>query len=151
MTRWSWTHWLLLASLVINGLLGGYLIGRQAGPPHWRMPPTARESATLTLGTVPPPLREAMRAELRERRGDVRPRFETLRAARGELRDAISAEPFDPKRLETAFATLRTAQSTLQVELHAVAVEVVGKMTAEERKRIAEWRPEGRDRDRRER
>lgn len=151
MTRWSWTHWLLLASLVINGLLGGYLIGRQAGPPHWRMPPMAGEPATLTFGTVPPPLREAMRAELRERRSEVRPRFETLRNARGELRDAIGAEPFDPKRLEAAFAALRNAQGTLQVELHAVAVEVVGKMSAEERRRLAEWRPEGRDRDRRDR
>lgn len=146
MTRWSWTHWLLLASLVVNGLLGGYLIGRQAGPPHWRMPPMAGEQATLTLGTVPPPLREAMRSELRERRGDLRARFETLRTARGELRDAIGAEPFDPKRLDAAFATLRTAQSTLQVDLHAVAVDVVGKMSLEERKRLAEWRPEGRER-----
>lgn len=151
MTGWSWTHWLLLASLVINGLLGGYLIGREAGPPHWRMRSMAGGSATLTLGTVPPPLREAMRAELRERRGDLRPRFETLRTARGELRDAIGAEPFDPKRLDAAFATLRTAQGDLQVELHAVAVDVVGKMTEEERKRLAEWRPEGRDRDRRDR
>jgi uncharacterized membrane protein len=89
-----------------------------------------------------------MREEMRERRGEIRPRFEALRAARIELREAIGAEPFDATRLEAAFAGLRTAQGALQVDLHVVAVEVVGKMTLEERKRLAEWRPEPRERER---
>lgn len=152
-SRWKWTHWLLLASLVLNGLLGGYLIGRLAGPPHWRMPhpPMAGEpSSPFTLGALPTPLRDAMRAKLRENRGEARKMFEGLRTARGELREAIGAEPFDPARLAAAFAGLRAAQGALQQDLHAIAVEVVTQMTPEERKRIADWRPDIRPREERE-
>lgn len=148
---WKWTHWLLLASLVLNGLLGGYLIGRVSGPPHWRgMHHREEPPSSFSLGSVPAPLRDGIRAKLRENRGEARQIFEGLRGARDELREAIGAEPFDPARLAAAFATLRTAQSGLQQDLHRIAVQVVTEMTPEERKRLAEWRPERRDRDDRE-
>lgn len=147
---WKWTHWLLLASLVLNGLLGGYLIGRISGSPHWRGHMAGDAPSPFGLSSLPTPLREAMRAKLRENRGEARQMFEGLRAARGELREAIGAEPFDPARLTAAFAELRTTQGALQQNLHGIAVEVVTQMTPDERKRLAEWRPERRDRDERE-
>lgn len=148
--RRNWTGWLLLASLVVNGLLGGYLVG-QVVAPDWGMRHSrmgGERGVPFSLSGLPTPLRDAMRAKLREHRDDARAQFESLRAARRELRDAIAAEPFDAKRLEAAFASLRNAQNVLQQDLHAIAVEVLGEMTPEDRKRLSEWRPEGRDRDR---
>ncbi len=151
-----WLRWALLGSLMLNGLLGGYAIGRLSGPPHWPpfpRPPMMGEQAPppFSLSGVPAPLRDAMRDRLREGRPDMRARVDSLRAARAATRDAIAAEPFDPKRLEAAFAALRSVQGAVQEDLHGVAVEAVTRMSAEERKRIAEWRgPDGMMRDGRE-
>lgn len=139
----SLTRWLLLASLVINGLLGGYVVGRSFM--HHHPPPMAGAPGMPggMPGGLPPPLREAVRKDLPP--AEIKKRVEAIREARTAVREAIMAEPFDRGRLDKAFDTLLDSQQVLQRDLQKAASGAVARMSPEERKRVADWRPEGRE------
>lgn len=139
----NWTRWLLLASLVVNGLLGGYVIGRVFM--HHPPPPAAGAPGLPggMAGGLPPPLREAVRQDLKH--AEMRKRMEAIREARSGIREAILAEPFDRARLDRAFDRLLDSQQALQRDLQTAASAAVARMGPEERRRLAEWRPEGRE------
>lgn len=139
----NWTRWLLLASLVANGLLGGYVLGRvfMHHPPPMMGAPGMPGGYT---GGLPGPLREAVRKDLRQ--AEMRKRIEAMREARGGVRAAILAEPFDRARLDKAFDDLLNSQQALQRDLQTAASAAVERMSPEERKRLADWKPEGRER-----
>ncbi len=139
----SWTRWLLLASLVLNGLLGGYVLGRVFM--HHPPPMTGGPGLPGGLaGGLPGPLREAVRKDVS--RADMHKRIEAIREARGEIKAAIQAEPFDRARLDKAFERLLDSQHALQRDLQTAASGAVARMSPAERNRLADWKPEGRER-----
>lgn len=61
-----------------------------------------------------------------------------LGEARGAVRDALLAEPFDAVALEEAFALLREHDATLAADVHAGLAELAGRLDADGRRRLAE-------------
>lgn len=141
----NWTRWLLLASLVINGLLGGYVVGRafMHHPPPPPMMGAPGMPGGMGGGGLTPPLREAVKNDLKHR--EIKQRVDAIREARIAIRDAMLAEPFDRDRLDKAFDGLLDSQQALQRDLQRAASGAVARMSPEERKRVADWRPEGRE------
>jgi uncharacterized membrane protein len=67
----------------------------------------------------------------------LRPEREALRNARGEVHEALRAEPFDASRLDQALATLRTNTDGVQTSMHSLLVEVAPRLSPEQRRRLA--------------
>lgn len=139
--RWSRRDMLLVASLAVNLLFVGFLIGRGArsfGPP----PPPRGEAANPLH---PRALMEAL--EPRERRAAFRALRRTgtrLLPLSGEARDSrlalaavLRAEPFDPEAARAALARVRDADNALHEAGQAAVVELLGRLSAQERANIA--------------
>ena len=126
---------LLVASLVVNLLLIGFLVGHTVHPPwHERGGPLTIERVT---GALPPEVRDAVRASLRERRPQIAERMAAVRQARADVRSAIEAEPFDATRLQAAFATLRDRSQAVQEDVAAAVVEAISKLPPDTRRELS--------------
>lgn len=140
-------NWLLTASLMLNTLLVGLFIGQalsgdrhaphragMRGPP----PPAEARIAAGVLESVDPAqradIRRAFVAALRE----ARPGLIGRRQAQRELRAAMVADPFDPGRLEAAFATLSERDAAMQQAVQAALVEQFGTLSLEQRRSVVE-------------
>ena len=142
----------LFASLAANVFVGGIAVGRQLADPArdgaWRwdrgrygraaegVPPIVARMA----GSLEPTLRdrflgavEAHRERMSEARGLVR-------AARRDIRSAMTAEPFDRSRLESAFAALRAANQGVQGALHGALADAIEPLPADARERLTHFR-----------
>jgi uncharacterized membrane protein len=78
----------------------------------------------------------AMRRAMDHKRPAFEARGRTLREARSKVSAAFSAEPFDAKALQTAFAELRTQTAESQRILHESLVEVAPTLSAEQRRKL---------------
>jgi uncharacterized membrane protein len=126
---------LLVVSLAANLLLIGFVVGQLLHhPPHERGGPMTIERITSGL---PPEVREAVRADLREHRPQIAEKIAAVRAAQADVRAAIGAEPFDPARLQAAFAVIRDRRKAVQEEVQAAAVEAIGKLPPETRRKLS--------------
>ncbi|HUN51932.1 MAG TPA: periplasmic heavy metal sensor [Candidatus Sulfotelmatobacter sp.] len=126
---------LLVASLAVNLLLIGFLVGHMLHPPwHERGGPLTIEHIT---GALPPEVRDAVRASLRDRRPQIAERMAAVRQARADVRAAIEAEPFDAQRLQTAFATLRDRSQAVQEDVAAAVVEAISKLPPDARRELS--------------
>lgn len=137
---------LLIGALAISVLLNvfalGFLIGRTrfAHPPA--PPPRPGESIRLDLRAIGEVLPKGERRELHhalaEQRGELQRRLAALRAAQNEVDAALTAEPFDPARLEAAYARLREASATILEPVQRTMVVFAGRLDSEQRRALAE-------------
>jgi uncharacterized membrane protein len=87
-------------------------------------------------------LPEADQAKLKVLMEANRPQFhqrvDALFAARQQVADAVRAEPFDPARLETAFAALREREAAMAAGSQSWLAAFVAQLTPESRAKVAE-------------
>ena len=129
----------LVVSIVLNLLLVGFLAGRMApGAGFVAVRPDPTIGIYRMIGFLPEARRDEVKSMLR---GEARQRFPEIRQIRGShrlIREAVTADPFVRGDLEEALASLRRQLGATQVAAHASFVDIVGKLTPEERDRLAE-------------
>ena len=130
------TRWLVVAlavSLALNIAVLGFAIGTASGG----IPRLARPSFDPTVGIgrllrfLPEERREAVAD--RAARRQVRESLRQLRAAQGDVTDALAQEPFDADALRAALERFRERFAASQMGSHAALVAISGKLTPEER------------------
>lgn len=138
---------LIVASLALNvfgiaAIAADAVMGRDGRgglfahcrPPRFMGLPSPRE-----LRDVLPEKDEAILEDLLQaNRAQFRQRLDDLFAARQVVADAIKAEPFDPARLESAFAALRERDATMAVGAHEWLAKFVAQLDPEGRAKVAE-------------
>ena len=136
------SRWLiggLAVSLIANLLLVGFVVGRMTS--GFAMPPM-RPDPTMGIYRMIDFLPEARRDEIKGLlRSDMRsiyPELRELRQVHRRIRDAVTADPFVRADLDKALADLRARLGSTQVSAHESFVEVVSKLTPEERARLAD-------------
>lgn len=130
----KWVAILLVASVVINLLLIGFLIGsRSVGPPG--ADPT-RGYPRWARG-LPEERMDVLRPVIRQHMQNMRPALGGLRRGHRNLKQALTAEPFDPEALEQVLADMRAENDRMQTLSHTSFAEFVGHLTAAERKQLA--------------
>ena len=80
---------------------------------------------------------EAHRLQFRER-------FQGIGEARDAVAAAIKAEPFDPAKLQTAFADLSTRWRAVSAEAQAMLTELTQQLSPEGRAKLAQMMAERR-------
>lgn len=132
MSERSRRRWLIagVLSAVLNVFLIGFFAGRHAFGPGGC---GARGFARAPHGPLHERVAPADRVRLRERLAEVA-------KAREEVRTALTREPYDPAQLETALTHLRERSSEIQADMHHTLLEGAGKLSPEERRRLADSR-----------
>ncbi|HLS58022.1 MAG TPA: periplasmic heavy metal sensor [Paracoccaceae bacterium] len=142
-----WLGWALLASLALNLLFAGFLVGTalRGGHGHGH-----HESDAGLIGfarALPEEHRHALRQAIRGSESEWRAGREAMRDAMAGIRAAIAREPFDAERLRRALAVRREAQGRLAERATDLLVERIGQMTPAERAALAERLGRGPERD----
>lgn len=138
----------LLLSLALNVALGVFVAWHH-GP--WRDGDRGRHAPGLphlfdvrALRRVVPPEREdVIRPIFEQHRPEMRRRLHELFAARGDVRRAIAAEPYDRAQLESAFARLREADRATAEQAQLMLAELLAVATPEERRKMSELMARG--------
>jgi len=150
----------LLASVLINGVLAGFVLHRTADGPDWRSGGghhdgdgrhhRGRRSAGYDLRDLLYALPEEARREARERARDdiveIRALFDEARAARDEFDTVMRAQEFDRAGAEAALQRMRDAREALELHLQDNVLDLVADLDAQTRTRILEERREDRRR-----
>jgi Spy/CpxP family protein refolding chaperone len=72
------------------------------------------------------------------RREVMREHHRALRAAQDAVNTALTAEPFDPNKLNAALGELRARQAAAAQAAHGALVDLAGKLDANQRRALAE-------------
>lgn len=145
----------LIASLVVNALLVGLVIGGSLGKHDERHRGhrgggddfmIARELQSIVPESRNSEIRQAFREAFMQSRGQWREKREARRA----MADAISAEPFEQAALDEAFARMRKADEALTRNFQETLVTQIADLSDAERAELAAWLEEV-ERERRER
>lgn len=128
---------ILAASLALNLFFFGLVAARFVWGGHgYMMRDGGGETAFLRrsgLRNAGPKAQEVMKRY----RANVHEAARSLNAARAEARAALQAEPYDPARVERAFADVRTRTASMQADIHTALVEVARDLTPAQRERMA--------------
>ncbi len=131
----------LLVSVLINGVLGGVLIQRAAHGPVERAGteetlrgPAGRFRPAVFLQALPADVRGAARAQLREGARELRPMARAAVRARRDALATLQAEPFNAEAAAEAMSQARAARAALEAHTERVVLEIVGPLTAQERR-----------------
>ena len=138
--RWPW--FLLVGSLALNMLAGGFVVAHSFRPPP--PPPGPEHMLERLVHEVSDRLSPADAAILRKALDDARPLFVRIRVGREEftprLRTELMAEPFDPKRLTALFENIHANDAALRREFEARVADTLSRLSPEGRLRLAESR-----------
>ena len=138
----------LLLSLALNLALGVFVAWHH-GP--WRDADRGRHGPALPhlfdvralRRVVAPERADALTPIFERHRPAMRARLLDLFAARGDVRRAIAAEPYDQQALQSAFARLREADRATAEEAQAMLAELLAVATPEERRKMSELMARG--------
>ena len=138
---------LLLVSLALNlffvGLAGAVIVRNYASTPAANAPIDRSAAARIDrlAATLPPADGQLLRAEFRAQAGSVEPARDAYRRAQDGVREILRTEPFDVPALRAAMAQTRTARLALDEALHDVMATAAARMSAEGRRKLADWPP----------
>ncbi|MEM7641322.1 MAG: periplasmic heavy metal sensor [Pseudomonadota bacterium] len=137
--RNGWT-WALVASLTLNVLVAGAVIGalltRDPAPRDRREfggPPDIRAIARGLDGDVRRALFRGLRNDPILREGRAR-----MRDSRAAIADALRADPFDPAAFEAALAARQAVQAELAARGSSALSGVIATLSAEGRADLAD-------------
>jgi uncharacterized membrane protein len=142
-SRWLWV--LLIASLAANLFVVG-VVARSIMPSRYA---AANIGAGGLFGNLmaytrelPADRRAAVRQAVAKDRPlqALRPLREELRAERREAARLFRSEPFDKEAFLVAEARVQSAEAKLRQSVVRLAVDLAGRMTAEERAGFLKWR-----------
>lgn len=135
MNRFRWLAVALAVSLLVNLVLVGFMAGRYSAgavrPPSFDPMLGMRGAA----GILSEQRREELRPRLRQFRA-AGPSLKRLRGTQRTLSDAVTADPFEREKLESALASFRNDLLASQESSHGAFVDLVAALTPEERKRM---------------
>lgn len=140
----------LLASVLINGVLAGFVLHRTADGPDWR--PAEHHDRDRhrhggrgagydlrdLLYALPEDVRREARDRARDDIEDIRALFDQARSARDDFDAAMRAERFDREAAADALRRLRGVRETLELNLQEDVLDLVGDLDAEARARVLE-------------
>ncbi len=127
----------LIASVILNLMLIGFVIGRMTGPEPSGFGPDPTMGYMRVLRELPEARREELMPVLRQHMREMRREVRGTRADRGALFEAMTAEPFDAAALAQALDSLQTRLSTVQSRSHAGFVDLWSRLDASERRALA--------------
>ncbi len=137
--RWPW--FLLVGSLAVNMLAGGFAVAHMLRPPP---PPGPEHALNHFIDRAAKDLPAADVTVLRRALDDARPLFVRMHANREEfgprLRMELAAAPFDGDRVKALFDASRSADDALRAQIETRAVDTLKKLSPEARLRLAESR-----------
>lgn len=142
-------RWVLIGSLALNALIIGAVlstlcIAHFGGPPHGDGPRAGgpERRGQLLLGFARTLSRE--RADvIRQKVADAEPNLESLRRgmrdARASVRAALTAEPYDQAKFDTALDGIVQAETAEAQGKTRLFGDVVRQLTPQERVELHEW------------
>ncbi|WP_291844038.1 periplasmic heavy metal sensor [Maricaulis sp.] len=137
----------LVGSVMINGVLVGYLLHRTTDGPRWhvrvphdgQMPtrggPPGRAGFDLRgfVESLPEAARDEARSRLRASFAEMRDIAMDGRAARRELDALLVAEDFDADAVAAAMERMRQSQRAVEARIEMIVLDVVAELDAETR------------------
>lgn len=137
--RSRWWAGLLVLSLMANLLVAGLLVGRIMQP-H-RFDNMMRDGFVQLVprkffNELPAPRRKEILQFLRDHRGELKALRETSQATLVKLADAL--ENYDAATVKSVIDSFTTGSESLAAKSGAVVMDLVAKLTPEERKKLAE-------------
>lgn len=137
--RSKWLIAGIAVSLTANLVLVGFFFGRASDPPAWtqaRMDPSFGLARALRF--LPEERRDALfaDAEARDIRRSLGRSMRGMRQHQRTIQAALTAEPFDPAALATAFAAFRQGMDEAQARNHGLFVRIAASLTPEERDQL---------------
>jgi uncharacterized membrane protein len=154
------TPWIvaLLASVLLNGVLAGFVLHRTTEGPDWRQeredgdgdrrhrgPPPAGFDLRNLLFSLPEDARRQARERARDNIDEIHALFDEGRQARDAFEAAVSADPLDREAAEQALQRLRAVREQLELGLQGVVLDLMADLDVQTR---AEVLAASRDRDR---
>jgi uncharacterized membrane protein len=137
-----WVRYALFASLALNALFVGGLISafvRHGGP--LLMSATAQpNNVGAYIGTLPADRKGAIWKATSEKRRVMMPLRRELRAARRDMLATLTAEPFDREIFAAAQTRLIEAEHKQRLAQRDFLSDVVGILSADERRAYIRWR-----------
>ena len=125
---------LLIASLAVNLLLAGLIIGHIMRSDGGRELPLA-----WAFKEVSPEIREKVRPIIRPQLGDMLTERRALRRQERELRRLLKSETLTREELENALSDMRLATNQFNEKLHGIGVDVLMSLDAAERAAAAPY------------
>lgn len=128
-------RWLVLGLIsgVLNVFLIGFLAGRHALGPGGCGARGFRHNMQEMHAPMAKRLPPEDRARLREK-------LRSVREARDQVREALLREPYQAAQLEAALGALREHSAELQLDIHRELLENAGRLSSDERRRLADSR-----------
>jgi len=140
-----WMTWALVASLGLNlGMIGLAAGAFFKGPPPNRV---AGPALAQYARALPRPYDHDLRHALRSSRGEWKGPREALRAQRGALAEALTADPFDVEAVRAILEREDALSDELAARGARLLLDQIGRMSAEDRAAYAAALLERRRRD----
>ena len=125
---------LLIASLAVNLLLAGLIIGHMMRSDGGRELPLA-----WAFKEVSPEIREKVRPIIRPQVGDILSERRAVRRQERELRRLLKSETLTREELETALSDMRIVTNQFNEKLHGIGVDVLMSLDTAERAAAAPY------------
>lgn len=140
--RWPWLTIALIASLALNLVIGGAIATRFAFPERAErimgIGPVAQILPRRFFGDLPRERRKELTAVIRSYRDGFQGGRAKLRDAANGLAAALEAEPYDPATTTAAVAVVEQAGQAMLGDGVKLANDLIGRLTPEERKALAQ-------------
>jgi len=130
----------LVISVAINLLLIGGIIGRvmSGGGPSARVVP---DHVGWIVRSLDDERRRELRRDLIRHVRSARPLRQAMRDAQYAFERSVLADDFDAEKVRAALADLRRAHEQWQAASHEQMIDILARLTTEERQRIVELLP----------
>ena len=125
---------LLIASLVVNLLLAGLIIGHMVRSDGGRELPLA-----WAFKEVSPEIREKVRPIIQQQAGEILSERRALRRQERKLRRLLESETLTREELETALYDMRLRTNQFHEKLHEIGVDVLMSLNAADRAAAAPY------------
>lgn len=142
---------LLALSVCGNAFLGGLVMSRMRPPPALEAMspgvgmPMGPEAARLRGGLrqflhdIPADVRQPIIEAFRNDHDEMAARIKAIGSARADTISAMTTEPLDVDKLREALAAQRAVQSSTQEHVHEILVNVIEKLTPEQRQSLGQF------------
>jgi uncharacterized membrane protein len=135
---------MLLVSLVLNLFFAGILVGRLQHRPQSGGESKAEWIIERMASTLPGDDGKVLRTVFQTHQAMIGKLTADLQASRDEVRQVLRMEPFDQQALQAAFAQVRQRRQAVHEAVHEVLIEAVPLFSSQGRRKLSEWRREGR-------
>lgn len=131
----------LAASLALNCLAAGYLIGRGSAPVPSPppAPPVAADANSFgeRLRHLPAGERQKFQRAMQPDRPAIREAREALAEARARVAQVMAAEPYDAGTMRQAFADVRARADALQARVQDATAQALAALSVDSRRQLA--------------